>query len=85
MTQVTRESLSARISELESGARSIKEDYQLEAYRMLLGLIDNEPAAFTSQRSLEVRDKIVAFTSKESAEVYGKQAAWEKIIPLYAR
>lgn len=52
---------------------------------MLLGLIDNEPAAFTSQRSLEVRDKIVAFTSKESAELYGKQAAWEKIIPLYAR
>lgn len=85
MTHVTKESLSARIAELESGTRSIKEDYQLEAYRMLLGLIDNEPAAFTSQRSLEVRDKIVAFTSKESAEVYGKSAAWEKIIPLYAR
>ncbi len=36
MTQVTKESLSARIAELESGTRSIKEDYQLEAYRMLL-------------------------------------------------
>ncbi|HCR1140771.1 TPA: hypothetical protein OMU28_003022 [Klebsiella aerogenes] len=42
MTQVTKESLSARIAELESGTRSIKEDYQLEAYRMLLSLIDNE-------------------------------------------
>lgn len=36
MTKVTKESLSARIAELESGTRSIKEDYQLEAYRMLL-------------------------------------------------
>lgn len=41
MTQVTKESLSARIAELESGTRSIKEDYQLEAYRMLTDLIIN--------------------------------------------
>lgn len=39
MTQVTKESLSARIAELESGTRSIKEDYQLEAYRMLFALL----------------------------------------------
>lgn len=44
MTKVTKESLSARIAEMESGTRSIKEDYQLEAYRMLLSLIDNEAA-----------------------------------------
>ncbi|MDU9141276.1 hypothetical protein RW675_12020 [Klebsiella aerogenes] len=46
MTQVTKESLSARIAELESGARSIKEDYQLEAYRVLLHLMSKEPAAW---------------------------------------
>lgn len=39
MTKVTKESLSSRIAELESGTRSIKEDYQLEAYRMLLALL----------------------------------------------
>ncbi|MEB6655072.1 hypothetical protein MXL28_17425 [Klebsiella aerogenes] len=45
MTQVTKESLSARIAELESGTRSIKEDYQLEAYRMLLkSMADNSIA-----------------------------------------
>ncbi|EOU9618888.1 hypothetical protein ACOJM8_000985 [Klebsiella aerogenes] len=42
MTQVTKESLSARIAELESGTRSIKEDYQLEAYRMLLKVMEDE-------------------------------------------
>lgn len=43
MTKVTKESLSARIAELESGTRSIKEDYQLEAYRMLLAAMQREP------------------------------------------
>ena len=42
MTHVTKESLSARIAELESGTRSIKEDYQLEAYRMLLKVMEDE-------------------------------------------
>lgn len=36
MTQVTKESLAKRIAELESGPRSLKEDYQLEAFKMLL-------------------------------------------------
>ena len=35
MTQVTKESLAKRIAELESGPRSLKEDYQLEAFKML--------------------------------------------------
>ncbi|EMW6581564.1 hypothetical protein AAFF24_003574 [Enterobacter bugandensis] len=36
MVNVTQESLAARIAELESGPRSLKEDFALEAYRMLL-------------------------------------------------
>lgn len=42
MTTVTKESLAARIAELEAGPRSIKEDFQLEAYRMLLDYIRDE-------------------------------------------
>ncbi|EMB5519931.1 hypothetical protein U7Q95_002474 [Escherichia coli] len=36
MVSVTQESLAARIAELEAGPRSLKEDFALEAYRMLL-------------------------------------------------
>ena len=40
---VTKESLAARIAELESGARSLKEDYTLAAYKMLLATMEAEP------------------------------------------
>lgn len=40
---VTKESLAARIADLESGARSLKEDYTLAAYKMLLTAMDSEP------------------------------------------
>lgn len=36
MVTVTKESLAARIAELEAAPRSLKEDFALEAYRMLL-------------------------------------------------
>lgn len=36
MVNVTQESLIARIDELEAGPRSLKEDYQLHAFRTLL-------------------------------------------------
>lgn len=36
MVNVNQESLAARIAELEAGPRSLKEDFALEAYRMLL-------------------------------------------------
>lgn len=42
-TAVTKESLAARIAELESGARSLKEDYTLTAYKMLLATMEAEP------------------------------------------
>lgn len=42
-TAVTKESLAARIAELESGARSLKEDYTLAAYKMLLATMEAEP------------------------------------------
>lgn len=51
-TAVTKESLAARIAELESGARSLKEDYTLAAYKMLLATMEAEPVAWTSNGSL---------------------------------
>lgn len=42
---VTKESLATRIAELESGPRSLKEDYTLAAYKMLLATMEAEPVA----------------------------------------
>lgn len=47
-TAVTKESLVARIADLESGARSLKEDYTLAAYKMLLATMEAEPVAVCS-------------------------------------
>lgn len=44
-TAITKKSLAARIAELESGARSLKEDYTLAAYKMLLATMEAEPVA----------------------------------------
>lgn len=41
-TTVTKESLAARIADLEYGPRSLKEDYTLSAYKMLLSLLEEE-------------------------------------------
>lgn len=54
------------------------------AYCALLAAHEQEPVAWTSQRSLDVNDKITAFTSEESAVDYGKSKAWVNIVPLYA-
>lgn len=43
MVHVTKESLAARIAELESSPRSLKEDYTLAAYKMLLATMDSDP------------------------------------------
>lgn len=49
-TTVTKESLAARIAELESGPRSLKEDYTLAAYKMLLETMEAEPVAEVIQK-----------------------------------
>lgn len=51
-TTVTKESLAARIAELESGARSLKEDYTLTAYKMLLATMEAEPVAWIHEDEL---------------------------------
>lgn len=51
-TTVTKESLAARIAELESGARSLKEDYTLAAYKMLLAAMEAEPVAWIHEDEL---------------------------------
>lgn len=54
---VTKESLAARIAELESGARSLKEDYTLAAYKMLLATMEAEPVAWTDEQELRDVDR----------------------------
>ena len=51
-TAVTKESLAARIAELESGPRSLKEDYTLAAYKMLLATMEADPVAWTSEEAI---------------------------------
>lgn len=51
----------------------------------LMDILTAQPVAWTSQRSLDVRDKITAFTSEESAVEYGNKSRWENIVPLYRR
>lgn len=46
MDNVNRESLTARIAELESGPRSLKEDYQLRAFRALLCYMQSCPHTY---------------------------------------
>lgn len=41
MTQVTKESLAKRIAEIESGSRSLKGDFNLQAFKMLLGYMSD--------------------------------------------
>lgn len=45
-TTVTKESLATRIADLEYGPRSLKEDYTLAAYKMLLATMEAEPVAY---------------------------------------
>lgn len=47
MVNVNQESLIARIAELESSPRSLKEDFALQAYRLLLPHISEDPNEFT--------------------------------------
>lgn len=53
-TTVTKESLAARIADLESGARSLKEDYTLAAFKMLLATMDSEPVAYIPKSQLNL-------------------------------
>ncbi|MEH5014073.1 hypothetical protein [Phytobacter diazotrophicus] len=67
----------------EIAYRGSYDDMQRSLARALLAAYEQEPVAWTSQRSLDVRDKITAFTSEENAIDYGKSAAWENIVALY--
>lgn len=58
-TTVTKESLAARIAELESGARSLKEDYTLAAYKMLLATMESEPVAYIPESQLNLLERAV--------------------------
>lgn len=53
-TKVTKESLAENIGRLESyGDLSINEEYQLKAYRLLLGYLEDEELEILVERSWE--------------------------------
>lgn len=53
-TKVTKESLAENIGRLESyGDLSINEEYQLKAYRLLLGYMEDEELEILVERSWE--------------------------------
>lgn len=56
---------------------------QMELARIALAAKRAEPVAWTSQRSLETKNKIVAFTDDMSALDYGTANGWADIIELY--
>ena len=74
---VTKESLAARIAELESGARSLKEDYTLAAYKMLLAAMDAEPVAYIPESQLNLLERAVMVEADLS-----KRQRFDEI-PLY--
>lgn len=59
--------------------------FTADVFRLAKDCLEAEPVAWTSQRSLDVKDKITAFTSEESAVTYGNKHAWKNIVPLYRR
>lgn len=82
MMELTKERIELFIkSPLDNG---LTRGEQMEMARQLLAGLEQEPVAWTNQRSLDVRDKITAFTSKDSAEEFGEKSKWEDIVPLYA-
>lgn len=72
-TAVTKESLSARIAELESGPRSLKEDYTLAAYKMLLAAMESEPVPVVQE--LDEREAFEAFMEGRFGDTVDRRRA----------
>lgn len=70
-TTVTKESLAARIAELESGPRSLKEDYALAAYKMLLATMEAEPEV----QEFEEREAFEAFMEGRFGDTVDRRRA----------
>lgn len=79
-TKVTRESLAENIGRLESVSKlglSLNEEYQLEAYRLLIRALENEPTVFMGVHQ-DGRGIAYYHTSKAA----NKDGA-DEIVPLY--
>ena len=81
-TAVTKESLAARIAELESGARSLKEDYTLAAYKMLLATMEAEPVCFVSESNLATLTKYRAAVKVKAEPVMVRPVALYRQAPV---
>lgn len=74
-TAVTKESLAARIADLEYGPRSLKEDYTLAAYKMLLATMDADPVCFVSESNLATLTKYRAAVKVKAEPVMVRPVA----------
>lgn len=74
---VTKESLAARIAELESGPRSLKEDYTLATYKMLLATMEAEPVG-----AFHISEGAVEATSDYCKD--GEWPVYNGIVEVYA-
>lgn len=72
-----------RLEELGAGAMFFTGDEVAALARIALAAKRAEPVAWTSQRSLETKNKIVAFTDDMSALDYGTANGWADIVELY--
>lgn len=70
-TAVTKESLAARIAELESGPRSLKEDYTLAAFKMLRATMEAEPVV----QELDEREAFEAFMEGRFGDTVDRRRA----------
>lgn len=71
-TAVTKESLAGRIAELESGARSLKEDYTLAAYKMLLATMEAEPVAALKLPPKLSNDREIAHELNTGVDIWNR-------------
>ena len=74
-TAITKESLAARIADLEYGPRSLKEDYTLAAYKMLLATMEAEPVCFVSESNLATLTKYRAAVKVKAEPVMVRPVA----------
>lgn len=72
---VTKESLADRITDLESGPRSLKEDYTLAAYKMLLATMESMPVCFVSESNLATLTKYRAAVKVKAEPVMVRPVA----------
>lgn len=86
MTKLTTERLEKFVNDIKTDGMCDITDHQVESALIQLLAFEQaakNPVAWTSQRALDTKCKIVAFTDKDSAKEYGEKHGWEVISPVF--